>query len=143
MEALQKLAKIQIPALEKLKKNDSAYTDTHVSMVTHILTNSKGTDLKALITKENKYNIVILSKPYNCRGAYYPLEKTFINIEDKMYNSLTQKREGSLKSLYVDYYNNVKTTNEKNDKPNTITENDIDSIQVHVLPLTYQHYWNR
>lgn len=112
-------------------------------MVTHILTNSKGTDLKALITKENKYNIVILTKPYNSRGAYYALENTFINIADKMYNSLTQKREGSLKSLYVDYYNNVKTTNEKNDKPNTIKENDIDSIQVHVLPLTYQHYCNR
>jgi hypothetical protein len=113
-------------------------------MVTHILTNSKGTDLKALITKENKYNIVILSKPYNCRGAYYALENTFINIADKMYNSLAQERsEGSLRRLYVDYYNNVKTTNEKNDKPNTITENDIDSIQVHVVQLTYQHYWNR
>jgi hypothetical protein len=113
-------------------------------MVKHILTNSKGTDLKALITTEHKYNIVIMSKAYNSLGAYYALENTFINIADEMYTSLTREAsEASLLSLYVDYYNKIKSAEEKKDKPNIITENDIASIHIYVFPLTYLPYWCR
>ncbi len=107
------------------------------------LIDSNGTELIHYITTENKYKLMVLSKPYNQRGAYYPFETGYITINSKIYQELT--KNDSLKKLYVKYYNNIKDSIEKStfNLPDKITEDQIETIRLDILPSKYVDYWMR
>lgn len=100
-----------------------------------------GTEVIAYITSEHKYKIFVKSKPYNARGAYWPLQSSFISETDALYNALNQ--EGIVIDLYVDYYNNIKNDCEKmaNDMPQVIDRSDIHNIYMYILPSSYTPYF--
>ena len=105
-------------------------------------TDHTGSDLKALIEADKyKYKIFIKSTLYNSKGAYWPFESTYLVPTDKLYSALTQ--QGTLKNLYVSHYNNVKPMCEKAtcNSPPQISENNIESINIYVLPLSYCDYY--
>lgn len=104
------------------------------------LTNSHGIDMN-FISDKYKYKIFIKSILYNSNGAYYPLESCFIELNDKLYNSLNN--ENKLKDSYAYYYNNIKPDVEKKDKPKLITIDDIEKINIYELPSDYIPYYCR
>jgi len=90
----------------------------------------------------DKYKLLIKSRKYNATGAYWPFENSYLP-DDVLYKALTSDQSLSLKKLYVPYYNNQKKEIEKKlyNMPSTITEDDIESITVYALPLTYADYY--
>lgn len=106
-----------------------------------VFTYKTGLDLKAFITPDHKFKIVVKSKEYNKNGAYWPLETSYVEIGSEIYNELTKNDD--LVRLFVKYYNEVKLNYHKHvfNMPNEITEDLIDSIVVHKVPLSYQEYF--
>ena len=112
-------------------------------VIGHIdLTDGYGSDIAQSVQNQGYlYKIVILSIPYNKRGAYYSFENTYICPGDTLYDALTMT--GTLKNLYVSFYNDKKEECEKHDKPDSITEDMIKSINVYILPSDYVPYYCR
>lgn len=107
--------------------------------------NCNGLHLSNFMIDGYKYNIIVVSKPYNEKGAYHCFTNTYINKNenDKIYMFISDNK--TIVDSFVEYYNQKKSIEIKkqNNLPIEITDNDISSICVVRLDGNYVEYWNR